>query len=614
MLDPLRRLTRRGPWPLAAAAVAGCALVAMVVTVVAPWFEDVTTYGFHDWDVVTSHRYLVKLSLLTYHQFPGWNPYACGGFPAWGYVEGAPNLVSPWLPAYLWLPLPLALRVETLGMALLGGAGAYVLAGRFTRSSAARLLVAALWAVNGRWGLQTASGHTWHLAYAWTPWCAFFFERARQHVDGWPGDGRPGRLGDVALLGLGLAMLVYSGGIYPLPHTVLLLSCYGVLCAIEERSLRPLATLAAGGLVGIGLAAPKLLPLLDTFSADPRRIDSTESLGLGALVTLLTSRQQGFHDRPARVSPYGWHEWGMYISVAGVAILALGVLLVQGKRERSLKVVGALFGLLGLGAFHEAAPWTLLHRFVPVFQSQHVPSRFLYPAVLVLALVAASGLGRLIERRRRRRPWLDLAATLAVAALGVDVALVAQKPMRSAMWMVPSEIPAGRPFHFEHDPPFPYVRRDWAGPMLLSMMANTGVINCYGVPPQSRARPGALAVTDRRYQGEIYVEGGGQARIVSWTPNAVDVEVTGAGQQADLVYNMSYRSGWRSNAGPVRPRHRAVAVAVPEGDSRIRLWYVPPGMYGGAAICALTVLALAGAWRRRERAERSRACCGGGAQ
>ena len=66
---------------------------------------------------------LFRSSLLRYHELPGWNPYACGGYPAWGYIEGGTILVSPFLPAYLALPLALALRVEVLGSGLLGAAG-----------------------------------------------------------------------------------------------------------------------------------------------------------------------------------------------------------------------------------------------------------------------------------------------------------------------------------------------------------------------------------------------------------------------------------------------------------------------------------------------------------
>jgi hypothetical protein len=576
-------------------ALAYVALVGMVAVVMAPWFEDTSTFGFHDRDVETSFRYLTIESLLRHHEFPGFNPYACGGYPLWGYVEGATNLVSPWFPAYLLLPLSLAIRVEVVGMALLGAVGAYTVAGAFTKSAGPRLVVAALWAVNGRWGLQTASGHTWHLAYAYMPWCLWFFERARV---------RDRRLRDLVGLGVSLAMLLYSGGIYPLPHTILALGGYALICTFQERTLRPLHALFAGGLLAMGLAAPKLIPLLATFSEDPRHIVSTETLDLGAFVTLLTHPEQHFYARPARVRPYGWHEWGMYIGAIGAALLALAVVFVEGRRERALKAVGLTFLALGFGAFHPWAPWTLLHEHVPVFRSQHVPSRFLYPAVLLLALPLAAGLGRLVRRRR----WLDLALTLGAGWLALDIASVAQQPMRDAMWMVPPPIPEGRDFHHERQPPFHYEKRDWAGPMLLSMMANTGVLDCYGVPRREGWQPHALAVDDAHYRSEAYVEGSGRARIEAWSPNRVRIALESVEEDSMLVYNMHFGRGWRAElepggSAPVVAHAGLLAVRIPRGTERALLSYRPPGLPLGLVAFGLSVLFLYGLWRLEHRGD-----------
>lgn len=251
--------------------------------------------------------------------------------------------------------------------------------------------------------------------------------------------------------------------------------------------------------------------------------------------------------------------------------------------------------LLGLGAFHPSAPWTLLHEHVPVFRSQHVPSRFLYPAVLVLALVAACGLGRFVQRWRRRRPYLDLVLALLVCAVAIDVALVAQQPMKSAMWMVPPPIPAGRTFHFEHDPPFHYRRRDWAGPMLLSMMANTGVLNCYGVPRTTLVAPGPAHVREPRYRGEAYLLGGEPARVAQWSPNRAVIEVGEHAEGATLVYNMRHRGGWSADHGQVSMHEGMIAVTLPPGVSRVTLRYRPPGLVAGMLLAAATALLLCAA-------------------
>ncbi|MBL8742599.1 MAG: hypothetical protein JNK04_15940, partial [Myxococcales bacterium] len=323
----------RGHWERGATIVALACLIVPAFIVLWPWLTETQRFGFHDWDVMTSHRYLAVASLRDHGELPGWNPYACGGFPAWGYVEGATNVVSPFLPLYWWLDIRMAIRLEVLGMALLGAWGSYLAAGTVSESRGARALVAVLFATNGRFGLQAASGHGWHLAYAILPWVFYCFERARV---------RPLSPRFFAGLAVSFAMLIYAGGIYPLPHTLLFVGAWAVGLAIIERSARPLVVLSGAGAAGALLAAPKLLPVLAAFARAPRVIESNERLGPGALLTLLVSRQQAFFDRPAAVTPYGWHEWGMYVSVLGVALLLGGLVFARGSKAWLLKGIAVV--------------------------------------------------------------------------------------------------------------------------------------------------------------------------------------------------------------------------------------------------------------------------------
>jgi hypothetical protein len=583
---------RARPFETVAAALAWTTMALAVSVVVSPWLADTKTLGISDWDVETSHRYLTRLTLLRYGEAPLWNPYACGGFPAWAFIEGGTIVVSPWLLPYLVLPMALALRVEVIGMALIASIGAYALAGRFTRSFAARAFVVAIWAVNGRWALQTAAGHTWHLAYAWMPWCFYFFERARE------GTTRP-RFALVFGLAACFAMLVYSGGIYPLPHTVLALALYATAVAVRERSARAILVLAASGVLAIGLAAPKLLPMLETFKRAPRTIESQEILAPRQFWTLLTLREQTFHARPFRAH-LAWHEYGMYLSVAGLVVLALAILFVWGRGATELKLVGLLFVALGFGAFHKAAPWSLLHAYAPFFKSQHVPFRFLYPAVLLLGLVAASGIGRLAEKRR----WLDAALAACVLVFGIDVALVARKPMKEAMRMVAPPIDAAPEMHFDEKPPYRYRQLDWVGPLYLAMLGNRGVIQCYGTPPFEPK--GARSVTDPRYRGEAYVVGNGApsettAQVEEWSPNRAVIALQGATAGSLVVYNMNYDDGWRSDAGDVVSYDDKVAVRLRDARDAVTFVYRPTSLIVGTGVGIFTCAACAFVFSRQAR-------------
>lgn len=591
-------------------AVLGLPLIAM-----SPWLRAWDTLGFHDWDAMAAHRELVRRSLVDYGELPLWNPYACGGFPGWGYVEGGTSLVSPWLVFYLTLPMSIAIRLEVLGCAWLGATGAYLAAARVTRDSAARIMVVSLFAVNGRWGLQTAAGHGWHLAYALTPWCFWAFDRAR----------RRGDVGSHAILAALLAMLLYAGGIYPLPHTVLFLGVYAAVLAVAARSLRPLASLAVSGLASLGLCAPKLLPMLGTFARAPRTIESVEKYDARALWAALTSRQQGFYDRPAPIHPYGWHEWGSYIGILGVVLLVVGVLAsvswLRHRKAVALTASGLLLFVLGLGAFAPWSPWIWLHAHAPFFGSMHVPSRFLYPATLALALAAAPGLGALlvVVRRRTRRAWMAPLFAAFAAGVGVDVALVARMPMAQAMWMRPPDGIQPGPFRHVLDPPYAYRRRDWAGSLYLAMLGNTGVIRCYGTPPfaprgavpattaaglvtieratEAQADPVSLAAAAAQGRGQARGQPRGQAEVIGWSPNGIVVALRDTEAGSMLVYDMNTDPGWRAtvttDAGStesVADSHGdRVAVNLPSGASRVSFRYRAPGLVTGTAVLTVTV-------------------------
>ncbi len=419
----------RAEWGRAVASLLAWGIIlANIGVVVGPAFHELRTLGTHDWDQMESHRYLLFKSIREYGQFPFWNPYGCGGHPSWAGIESGTTIVSPWFPFYLFVPLPIALKVEIVGTAVISAIGTWLLAGRFTRSAALRAFCCAVFVVNGRWALQAAAGHTWHLYYAWTPWVLYFFDRAsgcgERSVSGAP----PVRWRDVVLCGACIAMMVYTGAIYPLPQTVLTLGLWSILLAISHRTIRPVLVALASGGVGFGLSAPKLLPVLDVVRRFPRLVDSTETLDLRAFVVIFTSRDQGFASRPAPVSPYGWHEWGIYIGWVAFLALIVGAIFARGRRELSLKSVGLVLVVLGFGAFHEYAPWALFHQ-GPIFKSQHVPSRWLYPATLVLAVVFVSMFERGMRRLRRLRPAGELVLLGCAAWVAWDVALVARLPM-----------------------------------------------------------------------------------------------------------------------------------------------------------------------------------------
>lgn len=613
LFGPLRRLlprTRTETTTLGFQVLGWIVVLVAIGRTLEPIFADLEAFGGHDWDEVSAHRFITVKALLEFGQLPLWMPYACGGFSEWANVQGAPNLVSPFLPAYLLLELRHALRVEIVGTLLLSAAGAWMWARTFTKSPALCAFVCLIFAVNGRWALQASTGHAWHLYYAFTPWTFYFFERATEGRLG------PIRLSDLVLGGSSVALMVYSGAIYPLPQTVVLLAVYASARALLERSLRPIAVGAWIGAIGVGLSAPKLLPILTDFGERPRLTPSTEFIDLEAFVQLLVAPGQTAGSRPAWIPQWGWHEYGMYIGWVPFLVLLVCVAFARGERGRALRVAGLCALALGFGAFHEYAPWTLLHQ-VSIFRSQHVPTRWLYPAVLLLGLACVTAIESWLARRRSRET-LEALLLVACFPLALDISLEANRPMQSAFWMRMTPPQVEPAFRLEQRVPraLQYARRDYAPEVLPAMHAGIGVIECtmhsslnIWSPKDERGYPrfvGARGRGSPEYRGEVYTASGqGEAELARFSPNELVVRVRGGRPGDRLIVNQNFDPGWRVNGRPAEEHQKALATTLSKPDEELVFRFRPRGLVAGLGVFCATVLGLVVLARQRRRASAS---------
>jgi len=595
-------------WARAVGRVAALAAVpAMIALVVWPLLEHPWTLGPRNWDQMNAQRYVVVKTLARFHQFPFWDPWSCGGHAAWGGPESAPIVVSPFLPAYLFLPLPIAIRTEIIGWAIIGAVGSWMLARRFTRSAALAAFVVLAFAVDSRWAMQVAVGHTWHLLYALLPWALFLFDRAIE-----PEATHPRRARDLLLASACMALMVYGDAIYPAPHTAFLLLVYACVIARQTRSWRPVRALTACAVVAAGLSAPKLLPLMEQMQRFPRFIKSEEAIWPWNLPRLLTLRLGDYSAVSGWIVGM-WHEWGLYLGWPLLLALILGVAVSRGSRERALKLAGLAMVVLVIGGFHPLAPWRLLH-LLPVFKSQHVPSRWLYPAVLVLGCAAASGGERLLGRAAGRRAVFE--ALLGVAALccAIDLGLVAREPLAEAFVNpAPQMADEVTPFHIVHKlpPRADYRTNLWDIATLPGIIDNVGTMECVTFAGYHETQRdmfgrmpglGAWGEGDPDYRGEAYVaEGEGSAAVVSWTPNEVVVSVHGARAGEHVVLNQNWDPGWTADGVPAVAVHDAVGAAVLADVETVRFRYRPRTWNLGLALLAATgaliVLALTRRWK-----------------
>ena len=571
------------------------------------------------WDQAAALRYLAVRSLKHFHQFPSWNPYACGGHPAWAGLDGDPNVVSPLLPVYLLFSLPVAMHVEIVAYTLAGAVGTWLLASRFTRSPALCALATLVFALGGRVSLQLAGGHLWHLSYALVPLALFFLDRAI----GEPTLG-PARRGHVVWAGACLALMVYGGGAYAWPQTALLLGVYALWLAVATRSLWPVGALGLASAVGLGLAAPKLLPVLDVAARYARRTDAAAALSPEVLSAALLDPAQTFRTEAPGVPPDLWFEVGIYVGAAAAAWLAVGLLFASGRREQPLRALAAGFALLALGPFHAYAPWSIARQ-LPVLSSQAMPSRWLYVALLLAACAAAGGIEGLLARAARWRVGLEIALLALVAWVAIDIGKVARRPLAEQLVVAAPTTP-------ERDAPFVTETRlpaslrasdDASAPASLpAERANLGTIECDTFPglsnfpglaatvPAYEGRPsgvGARGRDDPDYRGEAYlVEGRGRATIAAWSPGAVELRVEGARPGDHVVLNQNWDPGWHVSGADAWSFHDSIAATLRGGSATVRFTYRPPFAWLGLLLCAGTLGALVYAARTARARRRAR--------
>ncbi|MEI8257253.1 MAG: YfhO family protein [Deltaproteobacteria bacterium] len=143
------------------------------------------------------------------------------------------------------------------------------------------------------------------------------------------------------------------------------------------------------------------------------------------------------------------------------------------------------------------------------------------------------------------------------------------------------------------------------GPEYLAMQGNVGVIECYSAPPFGPR--GARAAGERGFRGDVWIDGGGSARIEAWSPNRMVIAVRGASAGPDVVYNGNAAPGWsalvdgRRQALSTRLHDGALATALPAGDATVEFTYRPPGMRAGLLLAAMTLATIVGAEALRRR-------------
>lgn len=531
---------------------------------------------FRDSHLLHSYEDAGARTVTRYGQLPLWNPWACGG----QYALGSPQtrVASPTLLVSAALGARRAEPVVLWTFLVLGMEGFFRYARRRAGSAVGALVAAPLFGLIGFTALSWSIGWLNFAGFLLLPWLLWGTRRAAR-----------GRLSGVALVAGTFALLLGFGGTYPVPMGALFVALETGRTLLTprggERRRRALWALGATALFTLGACAFRLWPLVETMRSSPRVMAGTPGNSLEKLARMLLQvpERSGFSD-----------PGNFFLVAIALALVPVAVALAR-RRAVYPAVVAALCVWMASGYASKPSLFAGL-RALPIFSTFRYPERFLLPAGLFIAELAALALGALLVRAwRRRTSWAPRVAALAcglvVAGWGVQVHAFAHLTRWAPLVEEPPPTPP------EAERPFAQARGNrWAQGHFLAL--NRGSIACgeaWPVPMSALLR-GDLA-------REEYLEepAAGTARRAEWTPNRVEVDVALA-RPAVLRINQNWHPGWKASVGEVVSRDGLLAVSLPAGTHRVVLRFLPRSGLGGAAVSALAWAGLGLlAWRRRAR-------------
>lgn len=373
-------------------------------------------------------RAFAAASLKAGH-LPLWNPYTYAGEPFLGGFQSA--LLYPPNAIFLILPLGRAINLSIFLHLLVLAWGLYRWAARRGLHPVAGMAGAALLALGGTVYPHVSAGHLSNLcAMAWAPWIL-------GGLESW---GSTRRWGGLLEASAAVCLQILAGHVQYVFITAVAGALQALAASLAEPAARRralpafVACYAAGAL----LAAAQLLPGLAAAAEGIRQGRLSYAVASSFFFppeNLLTLFAPGFFGDHLH-TPY-WGRWyiqeaSAFMGSSGVVLLLIGLWNPPLRRRSRMDLaMAALLLLLALGA--STPVYRLLYDFAPLYGRFRGVSKFIFPAMAYLALVAAAGTDALVRRHPPRG--------LALAPLGLSLALGGAglfcllRPEDAAGWM-----------------------------------------------------------------------------------------------------------------------------------------------------------------------------------
>ena len=515
-----------------------------------PILNSGNNLGIQDWDQNFAWTEATRVSLLSFHQFPLWNPYKCGG---------SVQFANPQIPVISFQTLFALLFGTVRGIKLsvffhgvIGFIGFYFLAKQYKLSLMGSLLASIIFSFSGITGSFLSTGMVVFTSFAYTPYILFCFNKSLDK----------GKWGIIC--GALFALSFYSGY-----HISLLLGVYifvyTLVISIVKRTFTPFKALFIMFFTSAVIILPKLILSVQLIRIFPRLMDDASGFSIHNFFYFLLSQKQNlFNEMNTQGFYYAVDENSIYIGILPFILFLLFFVHNKKNFKDNISLVFTLLIILWimLGSAIYPSLYTVI-RHLPVFSSFRVAQRFRFDFIIPFSLLIGLGLDNVVRLLKGYKLAMPI-AIIGLLVIYVDLTIFSSTNFLSKTLIIKnpaSQLARGDAFiQTDRSSPGFEVQRTIQLPNeyldskiflpwsyeYLQIRQNKGVLKCYD---SITGAVHAGGIEDEKYQGEFHLLNPVQdVRIVNtfWSPNKLDFKITNVEKAMNntLVINQNYYPGW----------------------------------------------------------------------
>ena len=188
-----------------------------------PIFHNFSYLGQMDWDQFTFWNAVPRKTVLTYHQFPLWNPYGNGGNVLLAHPHS--SFLSPFYLFVLFFGPVTGIKLEIIVLLIIGMLGMFLLSNHMGGKGISSYAPSFVFMLSSIYPLHLTEGHVEWLGMAFVPWLFLSYLKSIDNKN------------YVYVALLLFAVMVLGGGVYISVIMAAFLTLYSFVMIVREKRI-----------------------------------------------------------------------------------------------------------------------------------------------------------------------------------------------------------------------------------------------------------------------------------------------------------------------------------------------------------------------------------------